>query len=335
MGKSTQPAVNHDTAKPWWKKGIFSANNWFGRWFQKKIAKYFRFRATLSESDLFLYRRAITHASTLGKKAELIDAEKFSQPEFLLLIKLRYLLDQNSGEYTGIKDSLARIQAAIAAKDSLFAITQTELRFRGSQQQAFYQFTDDLLRDCKDAADFQQRLQRQIAVTMTQIKTDEGRVAMEDYSAHLDALAKNPVGLKLLGLFKADELSDLSIFRQLSDWVHALTKQDLQNHQTLAPLVANHYESLAKIGAMVDLPQSQCHQDAWTRIIQVLALNHKYHYSCLQFEELLAVLKRWYSPYQTAISIREAHPPNQFKQPPAFQDNIPGEKVYLKYKRWL
>jgi hypothetical protein len=335
MSKSTQPAVNPETPKPWWQSGIFSANNWFGRWFQKNIAKYFQKRDEVSESSMFLYKRAIADISVLGKNADLIDNEKFGNPEFLLLIKLRYLLDKNIAEYSGIKESVELIQAAIDAKDSFLAIAQTELRFRGSKQQDFYQFTEDLLKDFKGTADFRQRTQVQVAETISLIKTEEGRVAMQEYSTHLDRLSEKPLGLKLLSLFKAYELSDLSILRQISDLIQSLNKRDLQNYETLAPLVAANYETFEKIGKIVNLPRSRSNPDTFARITQVLALYYKYAISFMQFDELMTVLKRWYRPYQTVIGIREAHPPHQFKQPPEFKEDIMGEKTYLKYKGWL
>ena len=335
MSKSTQPSITPDTPKAWWQKGIFRSNNWFGRWFQGHIAKYFQSRDVVPESSMFLYKRALSDISVLGKNAELIDNEKFGNPEFLLLIKLRYLLDKNIDEYTGIKESVELIQASIDAKDSFLAIAQTELRFRGSKQQDFYQFTEDLLKDFKGTEDFRQRTQVQVAETIAQIKTDEGKVAMQEYSSHLDRLAEKPLGLRLLGLFKAYELADLSILRQISDLIHSLNKRDLQNHATLTPLVAANYETFDKMGQIVNLPRSRSNPDTFARITQVLALNYKYRISCMQFEELLSVLQRWYRPYQAAISIREAHPPHKFKQPPEFQEDILGEKTYLKYKGWL
>jgi len=335
MSKSTRPPISPKTSQTWWQKGIFSPNNWFGRWFQKNIAKYFQSREVVPESSMFLYKRAISDIGVLGKNAELIDDEKFGNPEFLLLIKLRYLLDKNVGEYSGIKESVELIQAAIDAKDSFLAIAQTELHFRGSKQQDFYQFTEDLLKDFNGTEDFRQRTQVQVAETIAQIKTDEGRVAMQEYSTHLDRLSEKPLGLKLLGLFKSYELTDLSILRQISDLILSLSKRDVQNHTTLAPLVAANYETFEKIGAIVSLPNARSNPDTFARITQILALNYKHRISFMQFAELLTVIKRWYRPYQAAIGIREAHPPNKFKQPQEFQGEILGEKTYLKYKGWL
>lgn len=335
MSKSTEPSITSNEPQPWWQSGIFSSNNWFGRWFQKYIAKYFQSREAVSESSMFLYKRAISDVGVLGKNAELIDNEKFGNPEFLLLVKLRYLLEKNIAEYAGIKESVELIQAAIDAKDSFLAIDQTELRFRGSKQQDFYQFTEDLLSNFKTTEDFRQQIQAKVADTIAKIKTDEGRVAMQEYSVHLDRLAEKPLGLKLLGLFKGYQLADFSILRQVSDLIVLLNKQDLQHYESLAPLVAANYEAFEKLGGIVNLPRSRSNPDTFARITQVLALNYKYRISFLQFDELIGVLKRWYRPYQAVIAIREAHPPHKFKQPLEFQDEIPGEKTYIKYKGWL
>ena len=46
-------------------------------------------------------------------------------------------------------------------------------------------------------------------------------------------------------------------------------------------------------------------------------------------------MRRWHPIYKAIISIRSQYPPSEYRQPKVFQQPIPGENIYLKYKRSL
>lgn len=335
MVRATRPPIVPSLKKSWWQKGIFSAETQFGRWFQRTFGRYFQGKDLVSESSIFLHQRAMDEISLLGKNAEILDNEKFGNKEFLVLVKLRYLLARGVGSYKGLNNSVELLQAAIDAKDSFITIDQAEHRFRGTKQQDLYKFTDDLLEAFATTQEFRQAVNERFSKAIPNIQTEEGRVAMEGYSTHLNRLSEKPLGLKLLSLFKAYHLADYSILRQISDLVYGLNKSDLHNHETLIPLVKKNYPAFEKLGEIISLSKDRSDPETFAKMTQVLALNYKYRVSFGQFEDLLGIMKRWYRPYQTVISIREDHPPQQYRQPPEFHELIPGEKTYLKYRGWL
>lgn len=335
MVRATRPPIMPTLKKAWWQKGVFSAENGFGRWFQKIFGRYFQGKELVSESSLFLHQRAMEEVKILGKNAEALDNEKFGKKEFLVLVKLRYILAKGVGSYKGLNNSVELLQAAIDAKDSFITIDQAEHRFRGTKQQELYKFTDDLLKVFQTTKQFRQEVNQRFSEAIPNIQTEEGRVAMEGYVTHLDRLSEKPLGLKLLSLFKAYHLADYSILCQISDLVQGLNKTDLHQYETLIPLVKKNYPVFEKLGEIISLPKERSNPDTFAKMTQVLALNYKYRLSFGQFEDLLGMMKRWYRPYQTIIGIRENHPPQQYQQPPEFQELIAGEKVYLKYRNWL
>ncbi|WLT38734.1 hypothetical protein NON20_02755 [Synechocystis sp. B12] len=255
--------------------------------------------------------------------------------EFCILVKLRYLLDNGIEEYAGINESIQLLKASIEAKGSFVVIDQTERSFRGGKQQQFYQFVEGLLTDFVSTEDFQDRLSQQLRETLTQIKTQEGQVALRNYTEQLQKLAERPLALKLLSLFKSYNLADYSLLRQISELVQQLSKKDVRDYQSLKPLIMANYRTFESLGKIISLPPQRSNPDTFMRMIQVLVLEYKYQLPFVQLANLLMVIKRWYQPYQNIIAVREQYPPHRYEQPPDFQTSIPGEAIFLKYKTWL
>ncbi|MBE9174424.1 hypothetical protein IQ225_02225 [Synechocystis salina LEGE 06155] len=336
MTSSGKPPHSTTTTKPWWQRGIFSSDNIFGHWLQKILSKFLRIKETVPEEVLFAHHQAITEIAVFGKSIEILHKEDFLRnEEFCILVKLRYLLDNCIEEYAGINESIQLLKASIEAKDSFAIIDQTESRFRGGKQQQFYRFVEDLLTDFISTEDFQARLNNELQQTLTQIKTEEGQIALKNYTKQLQKLAERPFALKLLSLFKSYNLSDYSLLRQISELVQNLSKKDVRDYQSLKPLIITNYRTFESLGKIISLPPQQSNPDTFMRITQVLVLEYKYQLPFVQLANLLIVIKRWYQPYQNVIAIREQYPPHRYEQPPDFQAPIAGEAIFFKYKNWL
>lgn len=336
MNQFGQPSNSAKNSQPWWQKGIFSSNNAFGRFFQKILGKFLRTKETIPEDAMFAYKQALMEIGIFGKNIDVLHKEEFlGNQEFCILVKLRYLLDNHIEEYAGIDDSIQLLRAAIEAKDSFVIIDQTESRFRGGQQQKFYRFVEDLLENFQTTESFCQQLYQQLNNTLAQVKTEEGQSALQNYTSHLEKLAKQPLALKLLSLFKTYNLEDYSLLRQISDLVQQLSNRDLRNYESLKPLIITNYNAFESLGKIINLPSNRSNPDTFMRITQVLALDYKYQVPFIQVANLLMVIKRWYHPYQTVIAIREQYPPHKYQQPEEFTNAIPGETTFLKYKNWL
>jgi hypothetical protein len=305
MDKPTQTTLNPDitsapTPKNWWQKGIFSEKGLIGKWLHRWFGHLFRTKEEISESTIFLYNRAMSDIRILGKNMQIIDNEKFGNDEFLVFIKIKYLLNKNLDESAGLLQSIQLLQLAIDTKDSFIAIDQTELRYRGSKQQDFYQYVEDLLANHSSTESFRQNVQLKLAETIPQTKTEEGKIALNSYSKHLDRLSENELGLKLLSLFKAYQLADYSVLREISELVQSLNKRDLQDYQALVSLVMTNYSSFEKLRKIISVSDKNNNPETYARMIQYIGLSYRHSLSYIKFEELMGITKRWFRPYQTA-----------------------------------
>jgi len=340
MDKPSQSTLNPDITsanaqKKWWQRGIFSENGFIGKWLHRWFGHLFKTREEVSESTIFLYNRAMSDIRILGKNMQIIDNEKFGNDEFLVFIKIKYLLTKNLDEYAGLLESIQLLQLAIDTKDSFIAIDQTELRYRGSKQQDFYQYVEELLANHGTTELFRQDVQLKLAETIPQTKTEEGKVALNAYSKHLDRLSEHELGLKLLSLFKAYQLADYSVLREISELVQGLNKQDLQSYKTMVSLVMANYSAFEKLRKIISVSDKNNNPETYARMIQYIALSYRHALSYIKFEELMGITRRWFRPYQTALSIRAAHPPHLYKQPIDFAPEFTGEEIYFKYLKWL
>ncbi|MDJ0844717.1 hypothetical protein [Crocosphaera sp.] len=206
---------------PWWNRPVMGDDSLV----EDLLGKFSK--EPVSESALFLHNREMTDLKVFAKTAQAIDNEKFGQEEFLVFVKMQYLLRKGINEYQGLYESLQLLKVAIEAKDCFISIDQAELRYRGIKQQEFYNFVESLLKDHEDTAEFREQVHIRLADVLPQIKTEEGRTALQNYAKYLDQLSDNELGLKLLARFKAYQLGDYSILRVISEMIQGLGKRDL------------------------------------------------------------------------------------------------------------
>lgn len=336
--KLTETSINLENREipsqdiPWWNLPVVGEGSLLERLLQK-----FR-KPEVSENALFLHNREMMDVKVFAKAADAIDNEKFGNPEFLLLVKIKYLLAKGLDEYAGLYDSVQLLQVAIAAKDSFIAIAQTELLYRGSKQQDFYEFIEQILSYPEDKAWFRLQVQNKLGETLPQVKTDEGKIALQAYFNHLDTISSHELGLKLLALFKTYHLADYSILRIISEIVQScgsLGKKDLHDLKGIAALVMVNYNTFEKLGKIIGVAEHRSTPDTYAKMIQYVSLLDKYALSFPKFEELIVVMRKWYRCDRTIFGIREQYPAKEYKQPKEFSAEIPGTDVYLKYQNWL
>lgn len=314
---------------PWWNRNVIGDDSLVQELFGKFT------KSEVSESSLFLHNREMTDLRVFAKTAEAIDNEKFGKEEFLLFVKIKYMLVKSVNEYAGLYDSLRFLQVAIEAKDSFICIDQIELRYRGSKQQEFYQFVESCLEDHENKEKFRQQVQERLSDLLPQIKTEEGKTALQSYAKHLDQLSDHDLGLKLLALFKTYQLADYSILRTISEMIQGLGKSDLLDFKSLLSLVMVNYKVFEKLREIIGLAEWQSTPETYTLMIQYIALSNRHAISFMKFDDLMKVMKKWFKPYQAILGIRQEHPHTQYKQPKEFQEFIPGADIYEKYKKWL
>lgn len=314
---------------PWWNRPVTGENGLLGELLHK-IEK-----EDVPATAISLRNLQLLDLRVFAKTAEAIDSQKFGDEQFLAFVKIKYLLSKGIGEYAGIDESLRLLQLAIQAKDSFIAIAQTELRYRGYKQQELYSFVDELLKSQTDNTSFQEQVQTKANDILNQVKTEEGQKAITAYAKHMDRISKNNLGLKLLSLFKASNLSDYSVLRTVAEIIRNIEVKHLNDSKTLLNIVSQNYNSFEKLQNIIQLPKNRDPIQTYAVMIQFISLSHQHEISYLKFDELMKIIKKWYQNYQVILQIYQEYPASQYKLPKEFSEPIPGEALYLKYQKWL
>ena len=169
------------------------------------------------EGAIALYNKAFKEISAIGKKAEIINNDKFGNKEFKELIMFKVNVSKKTDGYLELKNSVELLKAAIAAQKSFLKLESTELRYRSRKQQEFYQYVADNLAEDVDKEAFAKKVKKKQAEIIPLINSEEGREAISSYVKELNILSQHELGLKLLSLFKQYDLQDFSILKRVSD----------------------------------------------------------------------------------------------------------------------
>ena len=300
--------------------------------YRKFLEKIGQGKESVSDSNLFLYNKALKEVEGLARAALRIDNEKFGQREFLLFAKIQFCLSNNIGEYDGLQGNIDLLQAALQAQSSYITIHQIELSSQGSKQQEFYHYTYIQLQEDPDAQYLRVNIQNKLAEVLPQVKTEEGRTTLEVYTKAISELAASPFALKLLVKFKALHLDDFSNLRRISELINSLNGKEVEDLKTVTYLVMANYDDFEAIAEIIGLTEKQRSPDTFARMIQYIALIYRYQDSFNKFQQLIQVMRQWYKPYRIIQQIRKEHPPETHWQPKDFERQIPGLSLYSKYK---
>jgi hypothetical protein len=316
---------------PWWNRPVTGEGGLLGE-LLTKIEK-----EDVPETALALRNLQLMDLHVFAKTAEAIDSPKFTNEEFLTFARLKYMLSKGIGDYAELDESVRLLQLAIQAKDSFIAIDQTELRYRGYKQQEFYRFVDDLLKskNQEDLASFGNKVHTKAEEILIQVKTEEGQNAIKAYARHMEKIAKHPLGLKLLLLFKTFNLADYSVLRAVADVILGIEVKHIYDLKKLVDVVNDNYDAFEKLKHIIQLPENRKDVEVYSLMIQVISLAHQYEVSYLKFEQLMKVIQKWYRNYQVILQIYQEYPASQYKLPQEFSEPIPGEALYLKYCKCL
>lgn len=313
----------------WWKRPFVGAYSLIEMLWTKLD------KPAVPDNTVMLHHREMMDILVFARTAQAIDSDKFSNQEFLMYVKIKYAFAKGMAEYQGLDESVKLLQVAIEAKNSYITLDQTEIRYRSSKQQELYEYVLEILQTQDDKTKFKEQVQEKLAEILPDIKTEEGRQAMQSYVEELEQLASHELGLKLLTLFKAYQLADYSILRTISDLVAKFKEQDVTDMKGLIALIISKYQMFEKLGRIIGITGQQNTPETYAKMIQYIALGYRHGLSYVKFDELLQVMRKWYRPFRAIVGIRAQYPPKDYKLPKEFCQEIPGTDIYEKYNRSL
>ncbi len=299
--------------------------------FWSKLTDKFQ-KPRILESDEFLHQRNLDQLITIGNQAENIHAEKFGNSEFTAFVKIKSYINRSMGEYTGLDDILAMLNAAIGAQNSFLTIEGGESRHCSSTQQQLYKLVNNLLAEELDASDFTQQVNQKLAELLPQLKTEEGKIALQAYATEVGKVAQTPLGLKLLLLFKRYQFDDFSVLRGVNSTINDLKNEDLLNLDSLLLLVMVKYDVFEKLGPIIGVSDEYNRPETYAKILQYIGLKDKHEDAYQKFQSFLLLMKKWETYCKTVANVRQKYDPQQYRLPKSFSTVIPATDLYEKYK---
>ena len=299
--------------------------------FWSKLTDRFQ-KPRILESDEFLHQRNLDQLITIGNQAENIHAEKFGNSEFTAFVKIKSYIHRSMGEYTGLDDILDMLTAAIGAQNSFLTIEGGESRHCSSTQQQLYKLVNNLLAEELDPREFTQQVNQKLAELLPQLKTEEGKIALQAYATEVGNVAQTPLGLKLLLLFKRYQFDDFSVLRGVSNTINDLKNEDLLNLDSLLLLVMVKYDVFEKLGPIIGVSEEYNRPETYAKMLQYIGLKDKHEDAYQKFQAFLLLMKKWETYCKTVANVRQKYDPQQYRLPKSFTTVIPGIDLYEKYK---
>ena len=321
---------NTTSQKPWWNQPL-----WGDRSFLEKVKSHFA-KTPIPESTVSWHDLALQEITQLGSLLEQIDSQEFTDPEFILLLKIRLQLHKGIEGYQGLAEKAQMLNVAIEAKDSFLRIEATEFQYRGYAQQEFYQGVFNILTQQLSTDNFINEVKKLLATSQQRLKTEQGQKALNSYFQDLEHLAAtHELGLELLYLFKKYDFSDFSTIRTIDALVQYMQSLNLQEQDRLVRVIKNNTPVFEKLSHIIGLNEEHQNIETYTKLMQYVALMDKHKETYKRFEKILSQLIVWEKVYYTLTNIRKEYPSKNYQLPKTFREPLPALNVYQKYQPWL
>lgn len=299
--------------------------------FLAKFIKRFQ-KPDVLESDKFLHQRNFEKLALITNQAENLNADKFGNTEFMTFFKIKSYIARSIDEYANLDEIIELLRVAIEAQNSFSTIDSTESRYCSSGQRKLYDFVNSLLNQDLDAAVFKQQVEQKLEEVLPLLKTEEGKVAVRSYVAEISKISENPLGLKLILLFKKYQLDDYSTLRSVSNTINLLEAEDLLNLDALLLLVMVKYDVFEKLGPIVGISEQYNRPETYSKMLQYIGLKSRHEVSYQKFQEFLLLIKQWEIHYKTIVNVRDKYSEKDYQLPKEFNSEPPGLALYQKYK---
>lgn len=170
---------------------------------------------------------------------------------------------------------------------------------------------------------------------LPQIKSEEGTLSLKRYAKALESLAHQELALKLLSLFKKYNLADYSLLSYIAELKTDFATQNLTNFAYFFQIVNNNTEKFSKLAQIIEVPDSLNTPATSARILQYFALIDRYQGTFATFKRLISILQEWQKRYSIVLKIRKECLNKGYTLPSEFKEELPGFKIYQKYKSHL
>jgi hypothetical protein len=92
------------------------------------------------------------------------------------------------------------------------------------------------------------------------------------------------------------------------------------------------YDVFEKLGPIVGIDEQYNRPETYSKMLQYIGLKARHESSYQKFQEFLLLLKQWEIHYQSVVNVRAKYSEKEYRLPKEFRDEVPGLKIYQKYK---
>ena len=288
------------------------------------------------EGSVKSHNKSFKEICLVGKKAEKIDDEKFSNEEFLLLLSIKINASRGIDDYQQLNSGVELLSTAILARKNFLRLEQTELKYRSRKQQEFYRYVAEHLSEDVNRIAFVKQIKQKQTEILPSVNSEQGKAAINTYAEQIGILGKYPLGLKLLAMFKQRQMQQCSAaIKNISDVVESLKGSSLMSSKNLISPVLENYESFEQLGPILGISEKESNPKAYAKILQVLGLTHRHEKAYSEFKQLIKLLKKWEKLEKAIAVFRNEYTSSKYSIPPEFKEDIPGTTTYQKYAKYL
>lgn len=314
--------------KPWWNRPIVGDVSLFDRFCCLLSSK------TVPDLAVSLHNTEMEEIGKIAPTVNMLDNSRYSQ-NFIFYRKLKHKVENYLDEYRDIHQFVEILHFALHHIHDFHVVNRIELDYKGKSQYELYNFISQQLSINPDPILFINSVENEMKRVINLEMNHSIKEALEKYEKALLNIGKEEIGVNLLSMFKRYKSVKYTIFDILFNLLKELKKQDLQNKELINSVVETHFSELEEMANFIGIPKEMDYHDTLTKIIQYLALNHKYHSRNYRFGQLLENLTKWQKHYKCIIEVREQYPRYSYKLPEEFMQPIPAENIYLKYEDYL
>ncbi|WP_299412470.1 hypothetical protein [Acaryochloris sp. IP29b_bin.148] len=328
-----QPTRSHRSRqRPWWNRPLIGQQSMVER--MSAVLRRFK-KEDVPDRAVAAHAEALQTIGQLVKRAQPIDSSKFGNPEFLTFVKLKRAFAAGQDGYKHLDRYLQLLHAGITAKNTFIALERMEFKFFGSRQALLYKYVETLFQSKIQQAEFLEKVQAKFSEVYPQLRTEDGKAALEKYYQHLETITQHQFGFRLLRSFKRHKLTNYSILNTIANVINGLNRLDLHDLGVLNSEVIAHYETFQQLGEILGMPEALINPKTFGRMLQYIALEEKYRTAYPKFQALVVLLEQWHQQFTIAQNLRHEYGPKQYRRVKAFSTPIPGVDLYDKYKAYF
>lgn len=329
LSKHNLNRESDSSTKPWWNRPLIGQRS-----VVQRVADALR-KKPVPEEMIKLYHASLAQLQSLTHRIHSIDNEKFGNEEFLAFAKIKFLLLKGEWGYPGFEQSIDLLKAGIQAHKSFLGLEKVEFNHQGSRLGEMYEFVSSLCSQKVRNEVFLRQVKGKFSEILPQVKTQEGRQALQLYLKHLENVAKHRLSLHLLYAFREYKMKNYAIFKDVSEIIGELKRGDLLNLEKLTSKVILNFEVFESLGQVIGIPDKERTPKTYAKVLQYAALMDKHQSAFLQFSQMVDLLQDWKKIFDQNMTLQQEYSPIKYKLPREFKRPMPGFNIYQKYSSYF